>query len=126
MLGQIVVTIGATVLACGTLIALPDSVTSTPSEVVPTATASHCLASVDEGLDWWSEGTASYRVVDTDTVEIMQDACRFLGDDSEAMLWEDGSWSVTASTTHPAASGLTIAAGTWWKGCMSEDAPCAD
>jgi hypothetical protein len=115
---QAAVTVGASALAIGALI-----VTGQPE---PTVTASHCLASVDEGLDWWSEGTADYRVIDPETVEVMTDGCRFLGDDSEAMLWEDGSWSVTATSTHVGASGLTIDQGTWWKGCMSEEAPCAD
>jgi len=135
MLAQIIATFASLFAALGLLIGLPEDVTSTKHveslEVAATVddgaalTESHCLSSVDEGLDWWSEGTADYRVIDEDTVQVMQDACDRLGHNSEAFIWEDGSWMVLAKEDFNGPDGL-VKAGIWWKGCMSTTAPCAD
>lgn len=84
---------------------------------------SHCVASVDEGLDWYSEGIT--RTVNPDTAATMKEACNYLGPNSEATLWEDGSWKVVATENFEGPEGLTKT-GVWWQGCMSVTAPCAD
>lgn len=46
--------------------------------------------------------------------DIMHDACQRLGQDAEATVYEDGSWVVG------------VPSGTYWMGCVSTEAPCAD
>lgn len=123
---HIVVTFGATLLAIAALIMFGQ--TPAPATVDDTAhlvTASHCIASVDEYLDWYSEGIAA-EMPSHDDVQVMYDACGYFGPDSEADGYEDGSWRVMAGDDGVIGeNNLPIAAGTYWTGCFAVGT-CAD
>jgi len=123
MLTHIIATLVWVMANLGLLIGLPADVTST-EHVTPTPVtvddgavlvASHCEASLDEGLDWWSEGDR--KMPEASEIEIIKDGCARLGQTAEVTIWEDGSWEVMGKTDPQK--------GIWWRGCFGE-ALCDD
>jgi len=104
----------------GLLTFLPSSVTTTAqvvateaaAPVVHTASApvpigSTCEQSVAASLAWYTGPITG------DTVTVLHDGCADFGSDAQAVIFEDGSWTVTDTDA------------VFWRGCASELADCA-
>jgi hypothetical protein len=106
----------------GLLTFLPASVTTTanapevksaPAPVVHTESApvpigSTCEQSVAASLAWYTGP------ITDDTVTVLHDGCAHFGSDAQAVIFEDGSWTVTDTDAIS------------WRGCASKLADCAD
>lgn len=117
-------TLGWISLGCGVLVALPGSVTSN----VPDAASQvgKCDWDVIAEADVYAEGP--WDVEEVEAFEgVAHDACTVLGEDSAVHAFEDGSWAVVATGSgHIGENNVPVAAGTYWKGCISLSAACAD